>query len=171
MKTHRFELQLDGDPCDFTDALFEAGCDDALFGISNGVGFADFAREAESLEVAIRSATTQINSVEGVSVSDPQPTQPDLEAARAQGWREACSAVSDSIGVLSLSRPTYTLEIPVGHAVVRVRQIVAEVSRRGPEGGAIPGTTDLQGVSLELHKLLKDTDEPASERWWERLMR
>lgn len=38
------------------DALYEAGCDDALLGTRNGVPFLDFDREAASLADAIRSA-------------------------------------------------------------------------------------------------------------------
>jgi len=44
------------------DAWFEAGCDDATFGEIDGVGFADFAREAPTAPKAILSAIDQIES-------------------------------------------------------------------------------------------------------------
>jgi hypothetical protein len=54
-----FTLTLTG-PDEFTvalaDRLFEAGCDDASFGTTNGVHFGTFHREADSLGDAIGSA-------------------------------------------------------------------------------------------------------------------
>ncbi len=62
--THHFTLILDGNldiGDDVQDPLFEAGCDDALLGMQNGVTFLDFAREAESLDEAVRSAIDDVN--------------------------------------------------------------------------------------------------------------
>ncbi len=50
------------------DALFEAGCDDALPGSSEGRTMVSFAREADSLESAIRSAIGDIQRA-GFTVS------------------------------------------------------------------------------------------------------
>lgn len=64
MSVFEFELVASGVLDDATtDALFEAGCDDATFGDKNGVATAMFAREAPSLTEAVMSA---IASVEGV---------------------------------------------------------------------------------------------------------
>jgi hypothetical protein len=63
MKSHEFRLVLAGISdvsMDDADALFEAGCGDASFGSCEGVAFGDFDREAETLEVAIRSAIADI---------------------------------------------------------------------------------------------------------------
>lgn len=38
-------------------AVYEAGCDDGLLGIQNGICYVDFHREAENLEAAISSAS------------------------------------------------------------------------------------------------------------------
>ena len=57
--THTFTLVLSGGPGltdELTDALFEAGCDDALPGSRGGVVFLDFTREADSLREAVLSA-------------------------------------------------------------------------------------------------------------------
>ena len=51
------------------DALFEAGCDDALVGRSGGVQFLDFDREATSVGEAVLSALADIESVEGLTVA------------------------------------------------------------------------------------------------------
>lgn len=61
---HHFTLIFDASPGiddDIQDPLFEAGCDDALLGMRNGVTFLDFAREAESIDEAIRSAIDDVN--------------------------------------------------------------------------------------------------------------
>lgn len=45
------------------DALFEAGCGDATFGISNGVQTADFDRESTDFADAVASAIKAIETV------------------------------------------------------------------------------------------------------------
>jgi hypothetical protein len=47
---------------DIATALYEAGCDDALAGMSNGVVFLDFDREADSFEEAVQSAIADVQS-------------------------------------------------------------------------------------------------------------
>src|SRR6266545_5566987 len=67
-QTHDFTLVLSGVPeltDELTDALFEAGCDDATVGQREGVVFLDFSREARSPREAILSAVT---AVEGAGV-------------------------------------------------------------------------------------------------------
>ena len=72
---HEFTLILDGDLArdDVLDALFEAGCDDATFGQVDGVGYADFIREAPSFGDAVRSALEQVESVPPVRVARVEP--------------------------------------------------------------------------------------------------
>ena len=70
-------------PGEFTiemaDRLYEAGCDDATFGTSNGVHFGTFHREADSLGDAIGSAVRDVERA-GLSVArieierTPRPT-------------------------------------------------------------------------------------------------
>ena len=53
------------------EALFEAGCDDALFSSSEGVQVGDFDREATTFAEAVASAITAIESaVPGARVTD-----------------------------------------------------------------------------------------------------
>lgn len=49
-------------------ALYEAGCSDALIRSCDGIDYLDFDREAESLEEAVLSAVTDIESVDGLKV-------------------------------------------------------------------------------------------------------
>ena len=71
MSTFHFTLIVEGpdlqdESC--IDALFEAGCDDAAIGRSDGVQFVDFDREAGSLDHAILSAVDDLEKLEGVEV-------------------------------------------------------------------------------------------------------
>ena len=71
MSTFHFTLIVDGP--DLQDesrigALFEAGCDDAAIGRSDGVQFADFDREAGTLDRAILSAVGDLEKLDGVEV-------------------------------------------------------------------------------------------------------
>lgn len=61
---------------DQVDALFEAGCGDALVGLVDGVGRLDFDREAASLEEAVRSAVEDIESVDGAKAVRTAETGP-----------------------------------------------------------------------------------------------
>jgi hypothetical protein len=83
-----FELESDDD---FDEAmyqiandLFEAGCDDGTFGTSQCVLSVGFAREAETLEEAVRSAIANVQStgirVQRIVVEEP----PEVESINAQ---------------------------------------------------------------------------------------
>ena len=71
MSTYHFTLIVEGP--DLQDearigALFEAGCDDAAVGQSDGVQFVDFDREAGTLDGAILSAVDDLERLDGVEV-------------------------------------------------------------------------------------------------------
>ena len=72
MPIQHFTLTVDGPDLQtepFIDALFEAGCDDATVGRTDGVQCIDFDRKAESLGEAIISAVRDVEQVEGVQVT------------------------------------------------------------------------------------------------------
>jgi len=61
------------------DAFCEAGCDDALFAVQDGVAYADFCRAAPTSEEAVQSAIRDVESaVVGVKVArvDPEGLAP-----------------------------------------------------------------------------------------------
>ena len=71
MPTHHFTLIVDGVDLHLEsaiDRLFEAGCDDALVGTTDGVQFIDFDREASSLNDAVLSAVADVEQVLGAEV-------------------------------------------------------------------------------------------------------
>ena len=81
-EAHEFSLIYTGieDLSDeLTDALFEAGCDDALIGMSNGLFFADFSRSAPTF----RDADALISAIEDVERSG-QP----LRLVRVEPFRD-----------------------------------------------------------------------------------
>jgi hypothetical protein len=58
------------------DALYEAGCDDALIGIRDGVAFADFCREASSFRQAVLTAIHDIETAGiGAKVEHIEPDE------------------------------------------------------------------------------------------------
>ena len=69
MDTYNFTFVVgDADPHadDFESRFFEAGCDDATVGSSCGIAKVSFAREAPSLQEAIRSAIADIQQAGAV---------------------------------------------------------------------------------------------------------
>ena len=71
MPTHHFTLIVEGPDLQesaLVDALYEAGCDDALVGRVDSVQYLDFSREAPTLEAAVLSAVHDVERVEGVEV-------------------------------------------------------------------------------------------------------
>ena len=69
MSTFHFTLIVEGPDLQDEariDALFEAGCDDAAIGRSDGIQYVDFDREARSLDHAILSAVDDLEKLEGV---------------------------------------------------------------------------------------------------------
>ena len=71
MTTHTFTLIVAGPDLQadaLIDDVFEAGCDDALIGRADGIQFADFDREADTLQDAVLSAVAALESIAGITV-------------------------------------------------------------------------------------------------------
>ena len=72
MTTHTFTLIVEGPELQsqrLIDSVFEAGCDDALIGRSDGIQYADFDRDADTFEDAILGVIAEPRSIEGVRVA------------------------------------------------------------------------------------------------------
>jgi hypothetical protein len=68
MENFSFTLQVAGVDVkkdDFEDVFYGRDCDDALVSVVNGVLLLDFDREAESYEIAVASATRDIEKIGG----------------------------------------------------------------------------------------------------------
>jgi hypothetical protein len=55
------------------DALYEAGCDDALIGMRDGTAYAEFCREAGSFPEAVLSAVKDVETAGFKAVREDQP--------------------------------------------------------------------------------------------------
>jgi predicted DNA-binding transcriptional regulator AlpA len=100
------------------DALFEAGCDDATLGEVDGVGYADFIREAPSFGDALRSAIEQVESVPGVRVARVEPD--DLVTMSEIAQRLGRSRESVRL-LVSGERGPGGVPAPVSHLKARTR--------------------------------------------------
>ena len=75
-KTHTFTLVLQGVDkitTAFEDAVFEAGCDDAMLYSKNGTIFLEFDRVDKTLKSAIVSAILDIETISGIEVAVVEP--------------------------------------------------------------------------------------------------
>lgn len=71
MADFEFTLTLNRPPTDpELESLYEAGCDDATFGVISGVAYASFTRSAVTYEEAVDSATRNVESVAGLKVTE-----------------------------------------------------------------------------------------------------
>lgn len=71
MSIHHFTLIVDGPDTQsgaVINALYEAGCDDALIGRTDGIQYVEFDREATGLVEAVLSAVADVERVDGVKV-------------------------------------------------------------------------------------------------------
>ena len=91
--THNFVLVLIGvaEPDErLEDALYEAGCSDAILAFRNGVAYLEFDREAESFESAVLSAVRDVERANHqLRVSHVEPD--DLVSASEIARRLECS--------------------------------------------------------------------------------
>jgi len=97
-QTYTFVLLLQGgNPLEHLDALFEAGCDDAVFGRRNGVYFAEFDREAADFPEAVETAIQQVErAVLALSVVRVEPD----ELVNASAIAERMGRTRESIRLL-----------------------------------------------------------------------
>jgi hypothetical protein len=92
LDTHNFVLVLSGisEPDDrIEDALFLAGCDDAILAFRNGVAYLEFDREADTLESAVLSAVKNVERAKhqvAVSHVEPDDVVNASEIARRLQW-------------------------------------------------------------------------------------
>jgi predicted DNA-binding transcriptional regulator AlpA len=135
LSEYEFSLVITGDLEDGAtlDALFEAGCDDATFGQVDGVGYADFIREAPSFAEAVRSAIEQVESVPGLRVVRVEPD--DLVTMSEIAERLGRSRESVRL-LISGARGSGGFPPPVSHLKARSRlwrwsEVAAWAKRQG----------------------------------------
>ncbi len=108
--THEFSLILSGEMTDgIADALYGAGCDDALVSVQCGVPYVDFDRDSDSFEEAVLTAIRDVERV-GLQVLRVEPD--DLVSAseiarRTERTRESIRLLSQGPSYIHVS-PTST---------------------------------------------------------------
>lgn len=118
MTEHTFTLILNRPPTDDElDGLYEAGCDDALLGSTDGVAYAEFDRDADTLADAVMSAIHDVETVAGLRAVRIEPD--DLVTAAEIAKRLGRSR--ESIRLLAAGRRGEGFPAPVSHARERVR--------------------------------------------------
>jgi hypothetical protein len=92
-QSHNFVLVLDGASSvgdGLEDALYSAGCDDAILAFRNGVAYLEFDRDHRSFQEAILAAVKNVESAKrGVTVAHVEPD--DLVNASEVARRLACT--------------------------------------------------------------------------------
>ena len=95
MKSHTFVLVLSGisEPDEsLEDALFDAGCDDAILAFRSGVGYLEFDREAHTLESAILSAVRSVERAKHpVTISHVEP--PATAPSPTTAWQSPITSM------------------------------------------------------------------------------
>jgi hypothetical protein len=104
MDTYSFILLVRGADIlaeEHADALFEAGCGDALFGERDGVQYADFDREADSFAHAVGSAIHAIeDTVPGAKVVRVEPD----DVVTLTGIAARVDRTKESVRLLTIGR-------------------------------------------------------------------
>ncbi len=119
---YQFTLILDGvdeKTPGLEDALFEAGCDDALINYKNGAVYLDFDREDEDLERAIISAIKNIESANiGATIVSVAP--------------EHLVSLSDIAGRVSMTRQAVSLLIQGARGKGDFPKPILKISNKSP---------------------------------------
>lgn len=158
MTEFEFTLVISGDLADesVAQALFEGGCDDATFGIDDGIGYGEFFREASTLSEAVFAAIVQIESVPKLRVLHIEPddivTMADI-ADRLERTRESVRLL------IAGRRGKGGFPAPISHAQDRGRlwrwsDVAAWVSDSSPEEMEDIEFTAALNAALDLRRRL-----------------
>ena len=164
MIEHTFTLILNAAPDEHLDALFEAGCDDALFGEVDGTHYVEFTREAPTLSAALASAIADVRSVADLRVLRVEPD----DMVTLSEIAERLGRTRESVRLLAAGdRGTGDFPTPISHARERNRlwrwtAVLAWASAHGQaEDADIEGARVVAAVNaaLELNARLPELAE------------
>ena len=168
MTEYEFTLLIEGDLTDqeVAAALFDAGCDDATFGISDGQGYGEFLREASSFAEAVLSAIHQVESVAHLRVVHVEPD----DIVTAADIAERLDRTRESVRLLIAGRRgPGSFPAPISHGRDRGRlwrwsDVVMWLDRFEPEEKEAAQFVAAANASLELRsRLARMTDEIAAK--------
>ena len=153
------------------DALWEAGCDDALIGQTNGVQYLDFDRDAETIEEAVASAVADTERVPGLQVV----RFVDSDLVGMSEIAERCGRTRESVRLLVTgARGPGQFPPPVNdprrpHRLWRWSEVERWLTSRAEHGDIQRGrrSTDIRNAlsaSIELRACNRGLDDQQRER-------
>lgn len=163
MSEYEFSLMIDGDLTDEATAraLFEVGCDDATFGVVDGMGYGDFAREAASFAEAVSETIFQVEMVNNLRVIRVEPddivTMSDI-AERLDRTRESVRLL------IAGRRGPGGFPTPISHAMERSRlwrwsDVALWLDQLEPEEIEATRFTSAINAALELRNQLRSMND------------
>jgi hypothetical protein len=159
MSEYEFTLMIEGNLVEegTARALFEVGCDDATFGVVDGMGYGDFAREASSFAEAVLEAVSQVEMGNDLRVLRLEPdnivTMADI-AERLDRTRESVRLL------IAGRRGPGGFPSPISHAMGRGRlwrwsDVALWLGQLEPEESESARFTAAINAALELRKQLR----------------
>jgi hypothetical protein len=162
MSEHHFTLILTGPVDQHADELYDAGCDDALLGAIDGVPYADFDRQADTLAQAITAAIAQLQSVPVLRVVRVEPD--DLVTAAEIAQR--LGRTRESVRLLAAGqRGAGDFPPPISHTRQRNRlwrwaDVLAWTGQADPDELAAAQFIAALNAALELRARTPTLPEP-----------
>lgn len=166
--SHEFTLILSGDWEAALDDLFEAGCDDALFGEVDGVPHARFDREAETFSDALESA---IAAVEGTGLQvlriepDDLVTTAEIAARLGRSPQSVQQLATGARGKGDFPAPVVRASSPTEKGRARLwRWVDVVVWADGDEAEQrVANTIAALNAALEVRRLASKIDPDAQQ--------
>ena len=163
MSEYEFTLIIEGDLAEeeAARALFEVGCDDATFGVVDGMGYGDFAREASSFGEAVLEAVSQVEMVKDLRVLRLEPddivTMADI-AKRLDRTRESVRLL------IAGRRGPGGFPSPISHGMDRGRlwrwsDVASWLGQLEPEETESARFTAAINAALELRQQLRSMQD------------
>jgi len=158
MTEYEFTLMIEGDLADqaIAAALFDAGCDDATFGVSDGCGYGEFLREAPTFADAVLSAIHQVETVSDLRVARIEPD----DIVTASDIAERLDRTRESVRLLIAGRRgPGGFPAPISHSQERGRlwrwsDVAAWLERTEPEEREAARFVAAANAALELRSRL-----------------
>ncbi len=158
MIEYEFTLLIEGDISDqaVAAALFDAGCDDATFGVSDGRGYGEFLREGPTFADAILSAIHQVETVSNLRVARIEPD----DIVTASDIAERLDRTRESVRLLIAGkRGPGEFPAPISHSQERGRlwrwsDVAAWLERTEPEEREAARFVAATNAALELRSRL-----------------
>ena len=167
MPGYEFTLVIEGDLSDesIIRSLFDAGCDDATFGVTGGSAYGEFVREGMTFADAVLSAVHQVDSVPTLRAIRIEPDDIVTMAEIAARWDRTRESVRL---LISGQRGAGGFPAPLTHGRKRGRlwrwSDVVTWSGGSPEAHEAAAFTAAANAALELRHRLPQVGDARSAK-------